>query len=236
LQTFTSALTPAYASDLMVSGQGAVTALTQFGAKQVFAATGLGVYQPSANKVPSGSLDSGLITYGIADDKVPLFLAVKNLPLTGTVTSSFAVDSGSFTSVGVISISSSTGAVMPIGAGSGETFEVRQTLTGSGAAAPTVTRWTLRAYPNPNRVQEFILPIMLREKIDQYGQGEQSMNVAAEYEFLLNLSRTAETVILQIGDSSYPVIVEDVSLLLEDLTDRNSTYQGICLVRAKEIA
>jgi hypothetical protein len=65
LSVFISPNQPAYASDLMVTGQGAVTDIHEFQNEPVFSVSGLGVYTKHANLVTSGYLESGIYRWGV---------------------------------------------------------------------------------------------------------------------------------------------------------------------------
>jgi len=148
LSVFTAPMVPAYASDLMATGQGAVRSVAQLSGVQVFTVDAVGVVVPSANLVPSGYLDSGLINYDLSDLKVALYVALRTLPLVGSVGVSLSADSGAFVSLGAFS---AAGAISPAAQFScnqtlAENLELRLTLNRSSTATttgPTVTRATL---------------------------------------------------------------------------------------------
>jgi hypothetical protein len=86
---------PAYASDLMVTGQGAVVDIHEFDNKPVFTVAGLGAYRTHAtNKVASGTLESGIYRWGVPDTKFIPKWDLRTEPLNGTVVVSVASDSG----------------------------------------------------------------------------------------------------------------------------------------------
>jgi hypothetical protein len=65
-RTFTSDLTPAYASDLMATAQGAVTSTIMFNGVHYFAVAGQGVWEEQNTPVASGTITSGRITYDLS--------------------------------------------------------------------------------------------------------------------------------------------------------------------------
>ena len=92
---------PAYASDLMATGQGTVVDIHEFDNEPVFTVAGLGAYrQHSANKVASGTLETGIYRWGVPDAKFIPKWDLRTQPLNGTVAVSVASDSGSFQTVG----------------------------------------------------------------------------------------------------------------------------------------
>ena len=74
---------PAYASDLMVTGQGAVTSIATFLEKRIFTVNGAGIYQQDTDLVASGTIDCGQVSFGLPDLKTAVFLDVATEPLVG---------------------------------------------------------------------------------------------------------------------------------------------------------
>src|SRR5690606_16876467 len=93
------ALLPAHASDLMVTGHGAVPAVVTFQDKRVFAVEGMGFYTESEELVPEGHIDSGAIGFGIADPKIGLYVDVHTLG-DGKFQAAVAIDDGAFGNIG----------------------------------------------------------------------------------------------------------------------------------------
>lgn len=236
LSVFTNPLTPAYASDLMATGQGLVRSIAQVSGAQVFCVDGLGVYVPSTNLVASGYLDTGLINYDLADLKVALYVALRTLPLAGSVQVSLSVDSGAFASLGTFD---NAGAIAPgtqfsCNQALGENFELRLTLNRSATATttgPTVTRATLRAQPVPARSFEWVLPLTIHERLDPYGVQDETLSVITETDFLKNLLTTGRLVTLQIASQNYQVFVTEVEQLPFEMTADKSAYDSTVVVR-----
>jgi hypothetical protein len=108
LAEFTSTLTPAYASDLMagtpalytslsaapaavpnridaVPVLGEVRSVVTWNKKRVFAVQAIGVFGETNNKVLQSTLDTGLISHGIIDNKYAAFLDARLQPLTANI-------------------------------------------------------------------------------------------------------------------------------------------------------
>lgn len=238
LQTFTFALTPAYATDLMATGQGTVLSVATFGDVRVFAVSGLGVFGESTNRVASGSLDSGLITYGIPDTKVSVFLDVRLRNVAGTNTQYVSADGGPFANIGSRSDVAST-TPFQVGQVSGETFEVRTVLARSATdptTGPIVTRTTLRSYPRPKRGEVFTVPILLHEQMVNRTGGEFRINPADELTTLLSLQSTRQLVTYQVGMASYTVLLDDSIFTYSHRTHDGRGWNGTCLVKLKALA
>jgi len=237
LSVFTAPMVPAYASDLMATGQGTVRSVAQLSGVQVFTVDAVGVVVPSANLVPSGYLDSGLINYDLSDLKVALYVALRTLPLVGSVGVSLSADSGTFVSLGAFS---AEGAISPAAQFScnqtlAENLELRLTLNRSSTATttgPTVTRATLRSQPVPARSFEWVLPLVIHERLDSYGITDQVMDVSDETDFLKGLLTSGRLVTLQIAGQAFPVFVTDVDQLPYQLTSNKMSYDSTVIVRA----
>ena len=240
LQNFTDTDTPAYASDLMATTQGTVASVVVVGGTPVFEVDTVGVYAPSSNLVASGTIDSGLIAYDLADPKTAMFMNVKvaALPAGASVATSLSVDGGSFGSIGSVTSFGATGPNpdYTVGQKQGETFEVRNVLSYATdhTTGPTLTRWTLRSYATPSRSYEWTLPLLVHAEVDPYGDTAYPMDVLNETDFLFNLLNTLCT--LQVGSETFVVFVQDVEALPFHLNADRTAYEGTVVVRAKQPA
>ena len=215
LSVFTDAYVPAYASDLMVTGSGTVQSVVTFGSRRVFTVSGSGVWVESADLVASGTLDSGVLTYGLVDDKIAVFANVRtsSLPAGGTYSLSLSADGDSFTTIGV---GSSTNPTMTFNCSQaqGEKFELRVSLTRATdtTTAPVVSRVTLRSFPSVKRGEQFLVPILLAEEV---ASGSRTVsyitNLAETRRSLFDLALTPQLVRYQEGTESVSVMVKDVS-------------------------
>jgi hypothetical protein len=241
LTAFISPLTPAYATDLMATGQGTVRSIATAQSRRVFTVDGLGVFAQSTNLVSSGTLTSGRVTYGVADDKVAMFADLRTLPLAGTVAVSLAANGASSTSIGSFSSIGATAPSYPLVAGQvrGEYFETTLTLSRAAAktTGPTITRLVLRAYPAPTRSATWIVPILLNPTLQDVNGDEYYCNPLAERQFVENLWRTQQLVTFQEGAASYTVLVDDFRWVPVKRSDDfgNTTFIGSLVVNLKEV-
>lgn len=237
LSTFIFPLTPAYASDLMATGQGAVLSVQTFTNLRVFAVSGVGVFAEGTTKVPSGTLSSGLITYGIPDTKVSVFLDIRLRSSAGTHGASVSADSAAFASVGTRTVSSTD--PFQVGQTSGETFEVRTELARSATdttTGPIVTRVTLRSYPRPRRGEVFTVPLLLHEQMVDRTDSTIAINPANELATLLTLQASRALFTYQVGVASYTVLLDDSQFTYSHRTQDGKGWNGTLLVRLKALA
>lgn len=232
---FVDTLVPAWASDLMATAQGAVTSVVTFQDLRVFTVSGSGVWVEDSVKVASGTLDSGLMTYGLADDKVAMRLSLRHRPLDGAVLASLSVEEGDFVSVGSSSTAGSISpSAFPTGQRRGENFEVRLELERSAAdmaLGPEVTRYTLKAYPAPQRAWIYTVPLVFRPELQPGGWSDRAFDPEAEVEFLS--SRLDTVVSYQEKSSTKAMLLEDAAWQPDAETD--SFWSGTFVVRLKEV-
>jgi hypothetical protein len=229
---------PAYASDLMATGQGATTSVVTFEDRRVFCVAGLGTFAQSASKVVSGTVDSGLIGFRLSSSKTALFLETQHRQGEGSYQAAISVDESTFVNVGTAAPTSQTEAgleTVSTGQLVGELFEIRFTLNRSpldDTQAPVIGRSTLRADPQAPRRYKIQVPIMLAETV----QG-QSFDIAFERQQIKALAQSRRPVNYQEGITSYTVIVEDFEWVPYARTGPyNFDYSGTLNVTLKTLS
>ena len=240
LTTFVNTDQPAYASDLMVTGQGEVTSAATFTNLRVMTVSGLGIYAESTSLVSSGTIESGQIGYGLPDSKISAFLDVKSSALAGaSYSAALSVDGGTYSTVGTTSTSGSTGSSFPTNQDEGNLFEVRLTLTAGGGTGPTITRWTLKSLPTSSDGPAEILhlPLLLANPLNIRDK-EYACDVQTELNNISSLRATRQIVTCQVLDTSYTGIVLDFKFFPYGLTDESDGswgMKGTCLVDFQRI-
>lgn len=205
---------PAYTSDLMVTGQGTVLDLHEFGDTPIFTVSGLGAYkQHASNKVASGYLDAGIYRWGVGDAKFVPKWDLRTEPLAGTVNLAVSNDGGVFDSVGSQTVQGSLESTFDGDETKIFEAEVRLTLTRSSTdstSGPVVTRWMGRAYAAPLRSRIFSVPVLLHSKIRVKNGSEYYFDVQEQLNFLQDLVENPRIVAYQENKRVYSVVVEDV--------------------------
>lgn len=236
LSTFTAPLVPAYASDLMATGQGAVRAVGTYNKARIFVVDGVGLYSESLNTpVASGTLSPGNINYGISDPKVAVELALKHEPLNGTISVSLQTDNGLLTPIGTSSVqgSASPNTNFLANQSRGFQYSLMITLTPTNNISPILTRWTLMSYPAPNRSDQHMVPISIKPDF-MIGAEKLSMDVAAELLHLEFLLKTQNVVTFQRGNQSIQVIMFDKQFVVLGLTANGDPW-GVFVAILNEI-
>lgn len=237
LSTFIAPLTPAYASDLMASGQGAVTSCVTFLDKRIFTVSGLGAFAESKDLVSSGTIDTGLISYGMSDPKVAVFVDVRLSDRSGSNLVYFAPDGGTFTLLGTRDAGDSD-EPFQVGQIVGEAFEIRHELIRDAAdttTGPVLTRHTLRSYPKPTRGEIWTVPILLHEVVKDRSDSEVRVDVQGELDALLALQDSRALVVYQTGSQSHTVLVDDSVFIVSHATSDGRAWNGTCNVKIKAV-
>jgi hypothetical protein len=231
----TDILVPAFASDLMAHAQGEVLAVASVAGKRYFAVSGVGLFGQAEELVEFGEIDSGWITYGIVENKVPVSVVVSHDPLRGKV--------GLTTHFGEL-----IHTIAPRGALDSVTTEFRPERRQAErlrmairllrsetdpTQGPNVNQWTLRSLPAGERIDEIIVPINMAETVK--GGGGDGADIfydcLNEFRFLKGLEKSQDIVMYQEGDASYPVRIDRVQLRPFSWTTGNRFFNGLIIVR-----
>lgn len=227
LGVFISTNQPAYASDLMVTGQGAITSVHEYGNDPIFMVSGLGLYKRHAtNVVSSGYLESGIYRWGVPDPKIVAKLDIRALPLDGSVTLAVQNDDSAYYSF--TSWSKADQTETTIEGLETKAFEVQIKMTLARAAdltsSPIVTRWMARAFIAPLRSQIFTVPLLMHNKLQINGR-EYWQDVDAEMGYLEDLVDTPRVVTYQENEATHSVVVENVQFGIRQAANPGPGYE-----------
>ncbi len=243
LSTFVDDLTPAYVSDMMIPSHATIRDCDWFSPPDtsvIFGTTsysspivamdftGLWVNDPQ-NKVTSGYVDSGYITYGIPDNKVAMVLTARcQSPLNGNYKAYMSIDqplSQNWSEVGVTYTGLQAGPY-PLPQLRGENFQVRMVLgTGGSNETPILNRWILKAYPAVVAGIQISVVLMLSRQIDEQGV-LRAFDPYVEYAFMERLRRTQQVVQYVEGPFTIPVIVTSLDWLPNEEQGNAGTWRG----------
>jgi hypothetical protein len=239
IATFISPNQPAYASDLMVTGQGAITDIHEFNNKPVFAVSGLGFYtQHATDLVATGSLRSGIYRWGIPDAKYIPKIDLRCLPLDGSVVVSIASDGGTFYEFPPFDVEDATETTIDGLQSKAFEAEIFLTLNRSTTATlgPIVTRWMARAYAAPLRSEVFQVPILMHHRLLVNGR-EYWQDVDSEMSFLRDLVKNPIVVNYQENMETFSVVVENVQMLTRQLGNahQSNDFEGTAIVIMRSV-
>jgi hypothetical protein len=239
---FVSDLAPAYASDLMGTTQGAITglAIDPRTSLPVFAVSGEGIYAATTTYVASGSLQSGFITYGLADPKMPVFIDIAMLPLpTGTsIQELVSLNNGSFTNVGTANQAGLSFEEFATPQSLSDTIEIEDVLYSDAAThllTPTLTRHTLRGVPAPQAPTDWSVVVQLRERV-RINDIEVVMVPSAEYAYLDRLRIEKQISILQVGNMGpLTVTIESIDWIPEQWAQPSGELNGVAVITCRTV-
>lgn len=242
--TSQTTIVPAYATDLMAAAQGTVTGVATFGTRRYFTVSGSGLWGETGNLVASGVLNSGSIRFGTLIDKLftSLELGHDALPANASISASALFPDGTSIDLGLSSVTGTTKATLADAFARAASAQIELTLTRGGVTdGPCLRHWTIAALPIPKRVHEILVPLILKEKVEDLVGKDWSYNTLAEFAYLDGLRAENAPVIYQEGDRAELVRVDNVALTEgeadhwrdpKNVTGELSTwFQGTVIVR-----
>ena len=241
LSTF-NGTTPAYASDLMATAQGAVLSVVTFQSLKVFAVSGSGIWLESTNKVTSGTLSNGWLNYNLADSKIAIKLAIQHRAGAGTYALALAVDDNTAVTVGTTVTTSSIAGnneTMTLPQIQGRSFEVTLTLNRSGSdttAAPVLDRVTLMVEPQPERRAKFVVPFLLHSSMTTKTGATVYYSASDERARFYALLQSRQIVPFQDFENTYQVIVDDFHWVPYEEVGVRRTWDGTLVAELKIIS
>ncbi len=236
LREFSNAdkLAPAYASDLMATGSGAVTSIASFDGVRVFTVAGLGGYvEDPDNLVASGWVRSGEINFGLVEPKVALSVRVMS-DTVGSHEIELSAEGGAYASLGVHTDDTAFTANQE----RARWFELRLTLypEADNATGPTVGAVMLEVQPSVPAGVFLYAPIILHEKVELARGQRRNVDVEFELENIAALNRTRQVVTYQEGRGRHTVTVEDHEFRIWRMNPATGNREGTVLVKMKEIS
>ena len=244
LSVFTTTNTPAFATDLMYTSTADINTVVTFAdpttglTQRAFAVSGVGIVAEDTTKlVASGEIETGTWRWGIPDRKFVAKVDTRSTPLVGSITSYLKLDDGDYENLGTwVTVGDTENSFDGSDSKAIEaTFKFvltrDSTITSTG---PTLTRWMARAYVAPYRSQFFIVPILLHRSVTVRGK-EYYYDVENHQNFFDDLIYNPRIIILQIGDFTHTVIVDDVSWESVDAHGNSWAFDGTLVVTLRSV-
>jgi hypothetical protein len=243
LSVFTSANTPAFATDLMYTSTATVNSVVvfddpvaPFATKKIFALSGVGIIvEDDDNLVASGEVETGTWRWGIPDRKFVAKIDTRSTPLVGAITSYLNIDDRGYQPIGKWSVADATENSFDGSDSKAIEADFKFTLErGTATTGPTFTRWMARAYAAPFRSQVFSVPILLHKSVTVRGK-EYHYDVDGEQTFFDGLIETPRIITLQIGSFTHNVILEDIVWEPEDSVGNSWAFDGTLVVTLRSV-
>jgi hypothetical protein len=244
LSVFTTTNTPAFATDLMYTSTADINTVVTFAdpttglTRRAFAVSGVGIIaEDTTNLVASGEIETGTWRWGIPDRKFVAKIDTRSTPLVGSITSYLKLDDGDYENLGTWTTVDDTENSFD---GSDNkaieaTFKfVLNRSTTTTSTGPTFTRWMARAYVAPYRSQFFIVPILLHRSVTVRGK-EYYYDVEDHQNFFDDLIYNPRIIILQIGDFTHTVIVDDIAWESSDAHGNSWAFDGTLVVTLRSV-
>jgi hypothetical protein len=236
-------LVPAYASDLMLINQTAnINSIVTFQGSQVFTvhATTIAATHHSGNKVSTGTLDTGSITYNMNQDKIGLYVDFTHeTHQGGTHSLAVSLDNGLFVDLGTHEEHMLS---FVLGEARARSFELRIGLQRDATdltISQILTSWLLRAQMVPSVSQVWTIPLLLSDTVDDLDGNAHPMDPWERLSDIHNLTTNKTVVQLIVNGRGFPVIPEEYNLVFSKLTDDKQGKLGFnatCNVQLKNLA
>lgn len=243
LETFSDIqkLAPAYASDILVpSTTATVQSVATFQNIRVFTISGSGVYaEHLTNLVPTGEIDTGLFDYGLADDKVSLYVDFSHVSSNGGTHSVYlSQDRGIFN---LLATQGDSHFPVPTGEARGREFELRIVLNRSGSdvtKGPIAANWALRIEPAVPLIETIEVPLLIGPEIHRLDKVREYVNPIEQIENIKTLRNLKTVTQYTEAGRGWSVVVLDYVLDENDIyigSDQALGINGRCLVRLKVV-
>lgn len=116
-----------------------------------------------------------------------------------------------------------------------EAFKVKLNLTRDSVvtAGPIIESWRIQAFPAPTRVDEIIVPIILKTRVaTSRGRGSAiGYDTKAEYNALKTAMVNREIITYQEGSQTDTCVIDQIAMSAEKLSDDGNWWEGTCTVR-----
>ncbi len=259
LKELTGPLTPAYASDLMVTGQtGAIQGVALSGTTRLFSISGYGMCKDLATYETTGSIDEGRFRWGTTELKAGVSVDLRHselatsqsirITITDDTGGDYYTDSdvvGSYTpGIKAVQVSSQKDPtayglvasdlqyVSTVSSVTGEYITPTIKLNGPGGTTPTLYRWTVRAVPMPFVSEIIQLPIILTTQT-RYGNRDVYQDVYDDYKYIRALLEDRSLITFEMGDESRIVHVAGLSYQggsISTWSDSDDWFEGVLTV------
>lgn len=237
LETFTETLAPAFATDLMASQTGQVNACASFDDRVWFTVGGTLYVENPDVKVDSGFLDTGRITFNVADHKTAVYVDVRHDPLAQDESIQIFSETP-FTPFTLIGESDRLGTdrpdqVLDMNHSRSVWFQLRAQLnSGTDDDTPVLTGLSLAAQVIPDRSLNIYLPVILHEVV-HYANQDFPMDINEEFIYLSDLVHSQRLVRFRQGRLSYLVFVEDFEFIPQKVSSDERDLQGTMVLKLK---
>lgn len=116
-----------------------------------------------------------------------------------------------------------------------EAYNIELTLNRDSTVTkgPQIQSWKINAFPAPTRVDEIIVPIILKSRVaTSRGRGSAiAYDTNAEYTALRSAMINKKTITYQEGARTDSVVIDQIAMSAEKLSDDATWWEGVCTLR-----
>ena len=116
-----------------------------------------------------------------------------------------------------------------------EAFKIQLNLTRDSTvtAGPKLESWKIQAFPAPTRVDEIIVPVILKTRVaTSRGRGTAAAyDTKAEYDALRTAMTEKKVITYQEGSRSDTAVIDQIAMSVEKLSDDGDWWEGVCTLR-----
>lgn len=224
-----STLQPAYASDIMATGTGAILSVVTFGGRRVFTISGDGLYYENDNCVTSGYFTTGKISYGIAENKIGLWFDLQHQEDDGSFEVAVSLDGGPFISIGTAEALATPTTTFGLGEADAATFDMKVTLfrdVSDATLCPLLLSWLLRVQPKARMTKYILATILMAPEVEDLAGNTLFYDTFEEQAFIENLHNDKTVTTWQEGLGAYSIVVEDYKVIKRSLVLGAEGYIG----------
>lgn len=233
---FTEPLVPAYASDIYSTGGGTPTTVASVNGRRYFGVSGDGFFGPTSalTLVPTGTISTGRIRYGLLDAKVFTNMSWRSDPLAGSITADATYDTGATTEVGGQTAANTTSSgVFTLGPTPAEWLELTFTLARDASATatgPCLRWWVTKAIPAPQTTSRIVVPFIFKSDLRLPSGKEVKFDMALGLQFIEALVQSQEVVAWQEGRRSDNVYVVNFEQRPTQWNPRSACLESLMFV------
>ena len=221
LAQYTTSGVPGYATDVMSTISGSVTAVTVLAGVPYFVVDNAGswsLWGPDGKRVESGWMEPGWVRYGTIEPKIVVELFFQNEPLPSGASINFKLvdETYTVTDIGTLATFGATTVDDPLSTGLavGNRFQPIITLNaGTGQTeGPDVVSWVSKALVVPRRQDEILLPIILKTEVATGQPADEfyNFNTLEEYLYLKSIESSGAPVTHTLGTDTHQCYIDQI--------------------------
>jgi hypothetical protein len=230
-------LQPTYCDDVYETAiQANVTGVARLDGRTCFAVANSGIWVESATTYAgTGEISSGRMGFGTVEPKglIGIDVNFSSLSIGESVECRVYDRNNVRIGVGIASELNQESLFIDLKGAQTGSFEVKIMLNGPGTSSPVVYRWRARAYPVPPPMMQWVLPLIVHEKV-VVGMGEGytlPIDIEEMHRWIESLWGTRRYCVLRIGTRAYRVRCDNFEWRPRKWSSDGRGPQGLLVVQ-----